>query len=221
VNLPLSRRADAAITDPTVDSTPLHCQRFARECVQSALGDAYDSLLCQPSAKLAALAFEHDGSHVVQGDPEPGDLLYLTEGHGGFGHVGIMTESGDVAENSVVHSGPNGAKGFRSLAEFGDPDVIVRLPDWRVISDGGLDLRATYDSRADQVLVAAAELARALGEPAPGWDGTQVTVNGVAVGRPAMLVNGHAWVPVRSLSAPYGLVVIGVSTNERWVKLGR
>jgi len=42
------------------------------------------------SAKVRGLSWLHEGKFVVQGPPEPGDLLYCSTGTAGFGHVGIF-----------------------------------------------------------------------------------------------------------------------------------
>jgi hypothetical protein len=45
------------------------------------------------------------------------------------GHVGIRVAGNRVAENSTTRVGRvQGAKGFRTLDQFGKVDLIVRLP---------------------------------------------------------------------------------------------
>ena len=108
------------------------CQQWVRQCVQAMAGDAYDSYW-RGSALLTAQAFAAHpppGCTVIPTSKVSrtrlGDILYCTEGHGGYGHVGIRVVGNRVAENSVVHSGPHGGIGFRALKDF-DFDLIVRL----------------------------------------------------------------------------------------------
>jgi cell wall-associated NlpC family hydrolase len=105
-----------------------------RECVQVVYGGKYDAWWMDSALHTAQrfLKRRPAGVKVIRTkkieDTQLGDLLYCTVGHGGYGHVGIRVAGNRVAENSVIHSGPHGVIGFRSLAEF-DFDVVVRLPD--------------------------------------------------------------------------------------------
>ncbi|BCM89065.1 hypothetical protein IAD21_00908 [Abditibacteriota bacterium] len=112
------------------------CQKEARMAVQGALGHKYDDVLVKPSAREAAQSLLHAGfafpvSELAKhGGLQLGDLLYKTEGSGGFGHVGIYTLRG-VAENSTYHwkkTGGQDARGIRTLAQFGDFQLVARFP---------------------------------------------------------------------------------------------
>jgi hypothetical protein len=48
-------------------------------------------------------------------------------GSGGNGHVAIRILGNKVAENSSVHWDGRDARGVRTLKEFGNFDMIVRL----------------------------------------------------------------------------------------------
>jgi hypothetical protein len=83
------------------------------------------------TARISALRFKKSPYFVpLKHGSKIGDILFKTHGSGGFGHVGIRIEGNRVAENSSVHVGEydNEARGIRTLKEFGDYDVIVRLP---------------------------------------------------------------------------------------------
>ena len=109
------------------------CQKFTRQVIQSVYGSKFDKFF-KGSAKETGEAFLKDGKYVIdkKRGSVPGDLLYKLDGSGGFGHVGIRVEQNQVAENSVRHyarSGGRDGRGFRSLQEFGDFDLIIRLGD--------------------------------------------------------------------------------------------
>lgn len=83
-----------------------------------------------PDAIAACHALQALGFEVPKENGSvPGDLLFKLTGSGGFGHVGIRVAGNMVAENSSVHDDDDGdARGLRTLAEFGDFDVIIRIP---------------------------------------------------------------------------------------------
>lgn len=126
----LAEEAIRAVTANGYETQPGFCQRFVREIIQHCCGDRYNAYFA-PDAVATAHRFEHAGWGL---EPErgskPGDLLYKLSGSGGFGHVGIRVSGNRVAENSHVHYDPDtrDARGFRTLREFGDYDLIVRLP---------------------------------------------------------------------------------------------
>ena len=65
---------------------------------------------------------------------EPGDILfkrYVAKNSRGiyYGHVGIYTGNNLVWENSSTTKGRlSGAKGYRTLEQYGTFDVVGRLP---------------------------------------------------------------------------------------------
>jgi hypothetical protein len=133
MNQPLANEALYRASAGLGERKPSYCQRWVRQCLTAVYGNRYGAWM-KGSALRTARAFcaKHPaGSQVIKSsrveDTQLGDLLYATEGHGGFGHVMIRVEGNRVAENSVVHHGPHGAIGFRSLWEV-DFDIIVRLP---------------------------------------------------------------------------------------------
>jgi hypothetical protein len=109
-----------------------YCQKFVRQILESVYQKKYAPYM-KASAKVTAHAFLNAGLGVRYNGQalEPGDILFKTVGSGGFGHVGVWTGS-KVAENSSYHARRDSdARGFRSLSEYGEFQVLVRLPDPR------------------------------------------------------------------------------------------
>ena len=116
-----------------------NCQMFVRECLEAAHGEAVSERVRAGTAKNAALLWKNLGwgfnasELKKQGGLQEGDCLYKTQGSGGFGHVGIAVRQNNkwlVAENSSTALGRvRGALGFRTLAQFGNFQVVGRLPE--------------------------------------------------------------------------------------------
>jgi hypothetical protein len=106
------------------------CQRFVRMTIQAIYGAKYDRYF-RGTADETMKAFQHSPYSVP---PESGsiigDILYKKGTRGQrAGHVGIRIAGNRVAENSSAHFINGDARGTRSLEEFGDFDLIVRLPN--------------------------------------------------------------------------------------------
>jgi hypothetical protein len=128
-----AKRALTAKGYPTAKSL---CQKFARLVVQSQAGNIFDKWLWKASAAEAGKAFLNSPYGYRKGKQpggvlQPGDLLYILSGSGGYGHVGVCIGDGKVAENSIYHWKRTGkdSRGIRTLQQFGNYDVVVRLPD--------------------------------------------------------------------------------------------
>ncbi len=130
------------------------CQQLQRECAVTVYDSnkffVLDDGSNPPDAVAAAKHLKETGhAHDYNGDPqslEEGDLLYKTEGSGGFGHVGNLLDKSDpdwrnwpVGENSTYHARRDAkkrgvpleqgdARGIRTLGEFGAFQVVGRLP---------------------------------------------------------------------------------------------
>ena len=143
--------AQGAMRDPAFVDTPGQCQHFAREVAEAVGGevarvmDTYRA----GTARETLHNFLGTGYDIwAHGDgPIPalqeGDFLYKSERTSGpAGHVGIAANGRReglpattiiVYENSSYHENPvhegnkDGAKGFRTLAQFGPFDLLVRL----------------------------------------------------------------------------------------------
>jgi hypothetical protein len=104
------------------------CEKFVRYAKTDAYGSQF-SHLQRSTALETALVFQDAGYSVpVKNGSIEGDLLYKLTGSGGAGHVGIRLRGNMVAENSTVHWDGTDARGIRTLAEFGNYDLIIRLP---------------------------------------------------------------------------------------------
>lgn len=144
-NLVLASTANRAIRSKNFTAIPGYCQKFERQVVQdkTAYGDyAYQSYM-KGTARLTGLAFLRTrygfpaSELEARGGLQVGDILFKTTGSGGAGHVGIYVGrvpgyeklGGLVAENSSTSIRRiQGAKGYRTLREFGAVNVYVRLP---------------------------------------------------------------------------------------------
>ncbi len=146
-NQALARAATNGVTDRRFETEPTYCGRFVNQCVEMAYhgtpsrnaatyrSGPYTRFFGgykRPTATTTGRNFQRDGCYVVRvtgGRFEPGDILFKMHGSGGDGHVGIYVGGGRVAENSSTPRGRvQGAKGYRSLAEYGHVDLVVRLP---------------------------------------------------------------------------------------------
>jgi hypothetical protein len=122
--------AAKAVTDRAFTATPSQCQKFVRQVYESTDGLLYEPFRASTaegarvgwSGSRFAVASER-GSTV-------GDILYKKGTKSNpAGHVGIRVAGNRVAENSTTRVGRvQGAKGFRTLDQFGKIDLIVRLP---------------------------------------------------------------------------------------------
>jgi cell wall-associated NlpC family hydrolase len=105
-----------------------------RRCIWKAHGQALSERFRAPSARKAAYKALSQGLAFPakqlpkRGGLKQGDILYKTEGSGGFGHVGIYVGNNKVAENaSTRHGRVRGALGFRTLQQYGKANVIARI----------------------------------------------------------------------------------------------
>lgn len=224
MNQPLADKAISAITDPAYVSTPGCCEMFAREVCQAVYGVTRFDFF-RGSAQESGLVAKSEGL-AVAGDPQVGDLLYLT----GFypGHVGIYTgPDRGVAENSSTRIGRvQGAKGYRSLDQFlaGRPATIIRLPDATPIDivrldgeDGGEVCEAPVVN--GEHLVPIREWADFMGFDLEGTISLGWTFDGQQVPGPVTVRGDHAYAPLRGLVAAAGLQII--STAPGLVEIGK
>lgn len=128
-NPQLANAAAKALTNNAFVLRRGMCQKFARQVIQSVYGDKYDAYH-KASANLSHDAWKRSKFAV---DPSRGsvvgDLLYWDgDAAQPDGHVAIRIAGNRVAENSVIHYGPNGGKSTRAMSRLREPDLIVRLP---------------------------------------------------------------------------------------------
>jgi hypothetical protein len=128
MNEPLITAAKHGLSDPHFITLPHRCQQWLRQVVQSVYGSQFDDFW-KGSAATTGRCFQHSPYAVpLANGSQPGDILYKLKGSGGDGHVGIRLPGNLVAENSSVHWDGRDARGTRTLKEFGNFDLIVRLP---------------------------------------------------------------------------------------------
>lgn len=130
--------AKGAIYDRAFRLQSGYCSQFARMVAQKSQGSEKYRYLFGASAIESANRFlKYSYGHLwpsekakLGGTIQPGDFLFKRYGSGGYGHVGIYAGNGLVAENSSTRYGRiQGAKGYRTLRQFGYFDVVGRLPD--------------------------------------------------------------------------------------------
>jgi hypothetical protein len=120
--------AQRALTGSQFEARPHLCQKWVRQVIQSLYSDTFDQLFETDAIRTGNCFNAHGlGVPLLHGSAV-GDVLYKLHGSGGHGHVGIRIEGNRVAENSSVHWDGHEARGIRSLREFGNFDLIIRLP---------------------------------------------------------------------------------------------
>lgn len=126
----LAAVAERALRDAHFTSVAGMCQKLVRQVVQAFAGSRYDQYH-KATAELSRQAWANSPYAVSPSQGSVvGDILYKKGTPGQpAGHVGIRVPGNRVAENATTGKGRiNGAKGYRSLEEFGRVDLIVRLP---------------------------------------------------------------------------------------------
>lgn len=130
-NLKLAAKAELALRDNSFTRVDGRCQQFVRQVIQSTHGAKYDGYH-KATAELSRQAWAKSPYAVAPSRGSVvGDILYKKGTPGQpAGHVGIRVPGNRVAENASVSRGRvSGAKGYRSLEDFGRVELIVRLPD--------------------------------------------------------------------------------------------
>jgi len=153
----IARQAVKALRLPNYTAAPGRCEQFARQVFESLYPD-YTPITRHflASARVTMESFRDSIYNVWSnsagsaGKPlesaflRPGDYLYKgNQTSGPSGHVGIFFHNigadglpvGSVAENSLYHMNPehdgniSGAKGIRTLTEFGAYEMVVRMTE--------------------------------------------------------------------------------------------
>lgn len=194
------------------------CSRFCRTAARKLYGNRY-----QPLFGGSAIDTGHhfrDAGFVVN-SPEIGDLLIKMTGSGGFGHIGTYVGNVPnvgcdmVAENSSTRIGRvSGAKGYRTLAQFGDYQVIGRLPALhQPASSKALYLNANLVCNmpiiAGSSWCPAYRWAEILGFQLD-WDDEEnhVIFDGKEINSETKILDGRAYVAIANLVAVAGLRIV-------------
>lgn len=228
----------AAITNDTLDSSnPAYpddpgvkrkgmCSRLCRCGTRTLYKGKYQSLF-GGSAIETGRNFRDAG--FVGSKPEEGDFLIKMTGSGGFGHIGCYV--GDVpgvgcdlvAENSSTKIGRvSGAKGYRTLAQFGAYQIIGRLPAIAVPTAAKtLFLNTTLVCQMPIIDGSSWCPAYRWGDVLGfqlDWDedDSQVIFNGKQVNAPTKIIDGRAFVAIANLVAAAGLKIV-TNTDDKVV----
>jgi hypothetical protein len=127
MNAKLINAAQRALSADGFERQPHYCQRWVKEVIRSVYGDEFERYAL-PSAILSARKWKQSRHAVaLTSGSVPGDILYKMHGSGGDGHVGIRLPGNIVAENSSVHWDGQDARGTRTMKEYGNFDLIVRI----------------------------------------------------------------------------------------------
>lgn len=221
----------SAVNDPAYTDIPGRCEQFQREVVENAIPDEYNDMFLS-TARLTGIGWQNDGRFVVTGPLEPGDLLYKTQSDGPDGHTGMyvgpvtdgpVQGSEMVCENSSTHIGRvNGAKGFRTVEQWGNIDVIVRLPDpaqvVTIILPSGAKLPGILKGGRD--LIAVRTWAQALGFTCNYFPNGTINFDGAAFTGSLTDIGGHSYAAIRDLATAAGLS-LGISADGLTVTLSK
>lgn len=222
MNRRLAEAAIAAVTDPSVEQRKGFCSRFVRQVVEKVYGNEYRSLF-GASAIETGENFRDAGLTVnaTAADVELGDILFKMTGSGGFGHVGIYVGARGVAENSSTSIGRvQGAKGYRTLGQYGHFDSVGRLPEEPptepktyalFLNDRKIASMPVINGRA---MCSARDWAKALGF-AVDWDEERhkVLMEGELIDAEVRIISGRGYVHVVKLIEAAGLTY--TVDNER------
>lgn len=214
MNQRLVDAAIAAVTDPNVEQKKGFCSRFVRQVVQKVYGDEYRSLF-GASAIETGHNFRDAGLtvNVTASTIELGDVLFKMTGSGGFGHVGIYVGEKGVAENSSTSIGRvQGAKGYRTLAQYGHFDLVGRIAEEKpadavtyalFLNDRKIATMPVINGKS---MCPARDWARAFGF-ALDWDEEQhkILIEGELIDAEVMIINDRGYVHVVKLIEAAGL----------------
>jgi hypothetical protein len=108
------------------------CQKEQRLVIQHVYGDKFNAYM-KASANLTGRAFQAAGLAMTAaqaGELQIGDIVYkCPDDLKAYGHVGTFVGVKGIAENSSTSIGRvREALGYRSVAQFGHYDLVVRLP---------------------------------------------------------------------------------------------
>lgn len=232
-NQKIADAAIAAMNDPDIESRPGFCSRFVRQVLGKVYGDKYQGLF-GASAIDSGHSFQRAGLDVNvtdQSQLQVGDILFKMQGSGGFGHVGIYVGARGVASNSSTSIGRvSGAKGFRTLGQWGPWGLVGRIPGSDAPTDSAPATNstpATNSAPAEPIMyhlmlndVKVADMPLHNGQawcPVRDWanalglsvdwhqDNHRVVLNGHEIPESALMINEKAYLPITVLVAQAGL----------------
>lgn len=240
MNLALAKALISAVTDDVLDANNPNypsdpgvkrkhmCSRFARTGTRKLYGPKYQGLFGSTAIETGENL--RDAGFTATGAPQEGDHLVKMVGSGGAGHIGVYVGhvpglgDGLVAENSSTALGRvSGAKGYRTLDQFGHYDLLGRLPlaeEPEQTSRLFLNDRfvAMMPVRAGRAYCKALSWAQALGLEL-GWDEEQalVTLDGrlMPISTSLFTREGRAFVWIGDLAHFSGLSILFDSAGAK------
>jgi len=231
MNLGIAANAILGLYDSHYDSRVNDCQIFVREVYESIYGPLFESVRARTASEVASNWKSQTPtdvkiiSHASQ--LEPGDLLYKNHhtdppsGHAAV-YIGSVGSTGyDVTENSAfANHRVHGAKGYRTLSEFGDIDVIVRLPSLDAkVEHGGMNIARAGRLTAATFWAQASDFASAFAVPV-SWDTTRniLILNHKEI-HTAKLVANKAFAPVNALAFAVGYPALSFDAANHTILL--
>lgn len=232
-NQKIADAAHAAMTDSDIESGRGFCSRFVRQVVSKVYGNQYRGLF-GASAIDTGHNFRRvglDASVTQESQLEVGDILFKMTGSGGFGHVGIYVGgSKGLASNSSTPIGRvSGAKGYRTLGQWGAWQLVGRIPGETPAADPSMyHLMLNGSKVADMpvhdghALCPVRAWASALGFDID-WDEAthRVLLDGKQVDAPPVIIADHAFLPVTTLVSSAGLAILDNDAAKHIVTVGR
>ncbi|MEO7715458.1 MAG: hypothetical protein ABIY70_04610 [Capsulimonas sp.] len=226
--------AAEAMHDSSFESKKGYCSRFVRQVVAKAHGSKYSGLF-GASAIDTGHNFKRAGLDVNvthANDLEIGDILFKMVGSGGFGHVGIYVGgSKGVASNSSTRLGRiSGAKGYRTLGQWGAWQLVGRIPgDSPAVATSptmyhlivGGNKVADMPVLHGQTMCPVRAWANAFGF-ALDWneDKHEVLLDGSEVDAPVTLIDDHAFLPIETLVNAAGLSILETDDQTHRIVVG-
>lgn len=245
MNQRIAQAAIDAMNDPNIEAKPGMCSRFVRQVVMKVYGEKVRGLFGGSAIdtgrrfQKAGLDVNVDANHL-----EVGDILVKMRGSGGFGHIGIFVGPKGVAENSSTSIGRvSGAKGFRTLGQWGQFDVVARIPESGSLKPTAQDKDeedaapqeplmyhlmlngvkiADMPVHEGKALCSARAWANALNFDLDWNEDTRhVMFNGREVDAPVTLIMDRAYLPIRDLVAAAGLKILSNDPKQHIITVGK
>jgi hypothetical protein len=233
MNKELAGAAIEGITDPNTEARAGYCSRWVRQVVSKLYPGVYDGLFAG-TANDTGENFEHAQLGMRLGDAgaiQEGDICVKV--FAPYGHIGIAVRkvaNGPiyVAENSSTSIGRVlGAKGYRPLAIWGTPSIVIRLPSSAPTQAVGYHLKLNAVPIGEMPVVQGAAFAplrplcRHLGLD---LDVNELTGHPIIGGHeypvPLAIIGGTGYLSVRPL-ADFLKLVVAVDEGAKTVTLRR
>jgi hypothetical protein len=224
------KEVDAYLALTGLDGGYPWCAAFVAWCGVEAFGTKWP---LPRTADCDQLLFFARKNGILRNTPQPGDVFLCLATHNDATHTGFVVDVNEGGASVSTIEGNSNSDGSREGFEVAsrprravDPvgQRVVRFVHWQDMVKGedaeswSVFLNTREIGQADMVsgvnFFPARELANklfgvTLTSEKLGWDSDARTISwgGEALPTIAMLRDGHAWCPIRSLAACFGLVV--------------